>query len=440
MSSEQFTPTRGLRQGDPLSPYLFLLCTEGLTSLLSHAEWSDELKGVQVCRDAPTISNLLFADDSLILMHATSGNANCLRRILSDYCKASGQLVSEDKSSIFFSPSTEPEVREEVCTILNIMTEAPTDKYLGLPAIVGADRSDNFRFLIDRVLKRLLGWKEKNLSTGGKEMLLKAIAQAIPSYAMSVFKIPKQICKGITDGMSQYWWGDDADQRRMHWLAWWKMCIPEKFGGMGFRDIHCFNLALLAKQAWRLIENPDSLYATVLRARYFPSGDLLNAELKKGSSFTWQSIWAGISTLKRGHIWRVGDGTNIDIWKDEWIPNSASRKVITRRGQNIFSRVSDLIDPITNHWDVDLVRQTFWQVDVQRILAIPLSSSGMQDFVAWNLTRTNTFSVRSAYYAEWEGQYGQRLNRGYQAFGIKPHPIWDKIWGLKVPAKVKIFF
>ena len=235
-------------------------------------------------------------------------------------------------------------------------------------------------------------------------------------------------------------WGDDADQRRMHWLAWWKMCIPEKFGGMGFRDIHCFNLALLAKQAWRLIENPDSLYATVLRARYFPSGDLLNAELKKGSSFTWQSIWAGISTLKRGHIWRVGDGTNIDIWKDEWIPNSASRKVITRRGQNIFSRVSDLIDPITNHWDVDLVRQTFWQVDVQRILAIPLSSSGMQDFVAWNLTRTNTFSVRSAYYAEWEGQYGQRLNRGYQAFGIKPHPIWDKIWGLKVPAKVKIFF
>ena len=125
----------------------------------------------------------------------------------------------------------------------------------------------------------------------------------------------------------------------------------------------------------------------------------MNAELKKGSSFTWQSIWAGINTLKRGHIWHVGDGTNIDIWKDEWIPNSASRKVITRRGQNIFSRVSDLIDPITNHWDVDLVRQPFWQVDVQRILAVPLSSSAMQDFVAWNLTRTNTFSVRSAYYA-----------------------------------------
>ena len=101
--------------------------------------------------------------------------------------------------------------------------------------------------------------------------------------------------------------------------------------------------------------------------------------------------------------------------------------------------MSDLIDPNTNHWDVDLVRQTFWQVDVQRIVGIRLSSSAMQDFVAWNLTRTNTFSVRSAYYAEWEGQYGQRLNIGHQAFGIKPHPIWDKIWGLKVAPKVKIF-
>jgi hypothetical protein len=132
------------------------------------------------------------------------------------------------------------------------------------------------------------------LSSGGKEVLLKLIAQAIPSYAMSVFKISKQTCKGITDAMSQYWWGDDVNRKKMHWLAWWKMCVSKRKGGMCFHDIHCFNLALLAKQAWRLIQEPDSLCARVLRAKYFPSGDLLNAELKKGSSFTWQSIFAGI--------------------------------------------------------------------------------------------------------------------------------------------------
>jgi hypothetical protein len=140
--SDIFSPSRGLRQGDPLSPYLFLLCAEGLTALLSKAEIEEELVGVKVCREAPSISNLLFADDSLILMQADVGNAGCLKRILDEYCGASGQLISVDKSSIFFSPNTRVEERASICTILDIMTEALTDKYLGLPAIVGADRSD----------------------------------------------------------------------------------------------------------------------------------------------------------------------------------------------------------------------------------------------------------------------------------------------------------
>jgi ribonuclease HI len=427
------------RQGDPLSPYLFLLCAEGLTGLLAQSEEQEELNGVRICRDAPAISNLLFADDSLILMQADEANAGCLKRILDDYCRASGQLVSTSKSSIFFSPNTPVDEREAICTNLDIMTEALTDKYLGLPAMVGADRSDSFQFLVDRVCQRINGWKEKILSSGGKEVLLKAIAQAIPSYAMSVFKIPKQTCKGITTAMSKFWWGDGANRKRMHWLAWWKLCVPKRQGGMGFRDIHCFNLALLAKQAWRLLEEPSSLYARVLHAKYFPSGDILNAPMKKGNSFTWQSIWAGIQTFKKGHIWRVGQGNNINIWEDEWIPGSYSRKVLTPKGQNVYTRVHELIDPVTNSWDEELIRQTFWQVDVRRILAIPLPAHDMEDFVGWSLTKTGTFSVRSAYHAEWESQFGSRVNRGQGGGTMKPHPMWDTIWKLKVPAKVKIY-
>jgi hypothetical protein len=115
----------------------------------------------------------------------------------------------------------------------------------------------------------------------------------------------------------------------MHWYAWWKMCILKKKGGMGFRDLHCFNSTMLAKQAWRLICEHDSLCARVLKAKYYPSGDLLNADLKKGSSYTWQSMWSGIQTLKKGCIWRVGDGVDINIWDDAWIPDSPSRMVVT---------------------------------------------------------------------------------------------------------------
>src|SRR3990170_3865093 len=115
---------------------------------------------------------------------------------------------------------------------------------------------------------------------------------------------------------------------------------------MGFHDVLCFNLALLAKQAWRLLDNPDSLCATILRAKYFLDGDLMNASLEKGSSFTWQSIMAEVDSLKNGYIWRVGNGQNIDIWRDAWIPNGANRKIITPRGGNLLTKVSALIDPV----------------------------------------------------------------------------------------------
>ena len=155
----------------------------------------------------------------------------------------------------------------------------------------------------------------------------------------------------------------------------------------------------LAKQVWRLIEEPESLCARVLRAKYFPFGDLLNAPLKKGSSFTWQSIWAGIQTFKKGHTWRVGNSENINVWEDEWLPGN-HRRVFTQKGDNIYTRVHELIDPVTNQWDVDLINQTFLEVDVQRILVIPLPTHDMDDFVGWSLTKTGTFSVRSAHQSE----------------------------------------
>jgi hypothetical protein len=122
------------------------------------------------------------------------------------------------------------------------------------------------------------------LSMGGKEVLIKSIAQAVPVYAMMVLKIPKNVCKGISDAISNFWWGDDDEHKRIHWKAWWKLCIPKSQGGMGFRNLHCFNIAMLAKQVWRLLGEPELLCAKVLRVKYYPDGNLLQARQKKGSS------------------------------------------------------------------------------------------------------------------------------------------------------------
>jgi hypothetical protein len=117
-----------------------------------------------------------------------------------------------------------------------------------------------------------------------------------------VFKIPKSPCKEINDAMYAFWWGDTEEQKKLHWFAWWRICIPMKIGGMGLRDLYSFNLAMLAKQVRRLVTNPDSLCAQVLKAKYYPHGDILKAGPKQGSSYSWQSIVAGLQSL------------NVDNW------------------------------------------------------------------------------------------------------------------------------
>jgi hypothetical protein len=200
---------------------------------LAHEEEVGGLEGIHVCRNVPSISHHLFADDSLILMKATVQNMNTLKRGLDSYCATSGQLVSTTKSSIFFSPNTGVSTREDVCRTLDILKEALSDKYLGLPTIVGVDRSDCFQHLIDRICQRLKGWKENVLSMQGKEILIKVVSQAIPSSAMPAFKLPKGIHKKITDEIGGFWWGDSEEKKKMHWFAMVENVHPKEERGLG---------------------------------------------------------------------------------------------------------------------------------------------------------------------------------------------------------------
>jgi hypothetical protein len=162
---------------------------------------------------------------------------------------------------------------------------------------------------------------------------------------------------------------------------------------------------MLAKQVWRILDEPESLCARVLTAKYFPDGDILKAGPKAGCSFTWQSIVAGIHTFKRGCIWRVGSGESVNIWNGPWIPSSPNRKILSPRGNSILTRVSELINPYTGQWDLDIVRDNFHPLDANRIMQIPLFGDGFDDFMAWHGTRSGLFSVRSAYHTEWRHQF-----------------------------------
>jgi hypothetical protein len=242
----------------------------------------------------------------------------------------------------------------------------------------------------------------------------------------------------MMDAFAKFWWGDDENNNKMHWYAWWKMCYPKNEGGMGFRNFQSFNLAMLAKQVWRLIDNPNSLCARVLGAKYYPNGDILRAGPKAGSSFTLQSILSSLTTFKRGFIWRVGDGDSINIWTDPWIPSSPSWKIQTRRGSILLTKVSQLIDP-NGQWDEVLIRSLFTSLDANRILEIPLNTQGFSDFIAWGLTKHGFYSVRSAYRMQWRHKFGPHAGQLALPGSSIRNPVWKVLWKLLIPGKVKIF-
>lgn len=148
---------------------------------------------------------------------------------------------------------------------------------------------------------------------------------------------------------------------------------------------------------------------------------------------------SGLQTFKKGHIWRVGNGRSINIWKDHWVPGMMSRKIETPRGNVLLRTVDELIDPLTGQWDIDILESIFNPLEVRRVLQIPISPNLEDDFISWHKTKSFNFSVRSAYYLEWEHQHG-RSGRRYDGEGpARRNPVWDILWKLQVPAKVKIF-
>ena len=234
------------------------------------------------------------------------------------------------------------------------------------------------------------------LSRARKEILIKAVVQAIPTYTISVFKLPNTLGDEMIGMVQKFWWGETNEKKKTKMVSWDKVCTPKE-EGKGFRDLKAFNLTLLGKQGWRLQTNTSSLVYRVLKAKYFPKSDFLKAKLGSRPSYAWRSILVTLNIIRKGCKWQVGNGASINIWTDKWLNGLSTFKVLTKLNTlPNQSSVSLLIDSETGEWHDQLVRQVFVPTVVQSILSVPSSVHMPQDkFVC--LHSKGNLTVRSAY-------------------------------------------
>ncbi|KAL4339153.1 hypothetical protein GQ457_08G031640 [Hibiscus cannabinus] len=358
--SEAFLPRRVLRQGDPLSPFLFLFCTEGLSAALTTAQREGRLPGVRASKHGP------------------------------------------------------PEVSDPGI-------------YLGVPLLIGKNKYAAFGRYRDNMDTRVS--KSLVCLYVTIHVLIKSIAQALPQYVMSCYLLPCSLVEEMSRSIRRFWWSGKGSTRGWPFVAWADLCQPKAAGGMAFKDLHLFNIALLGKQLWCLLSEPGSLLYRTFRAKYFPDGDLLHASVPACSSFSWKGLHHALSRLRDGFFWTLGIDSQIHMFKDRWggffhIALSDS----SADNEELPLRCRDFMVPGQPLWDHSKLSERLPSADVEKIVEVPISSGRVDTLISGDHD-SGLYTVRSGYLF---------LRRPSSPFA-PPLRLWKILAKLPVVPKVRSF-
>ncbi|XP_016168299.1 uncharacterized protein LOC107610812 [Arachis ipaensis] len=217
----------------------------------------------------------------------------------------------------------------------------------------------------------------------------------MPIYTLSCFKLPETLIEDVQRAILQFWWGKKRSERRMQWIGWRITCRSKSQRGLNFKDLKAFNLAMLAKQGWRLLTKTNFLIFRVYRSKYFKDSNFLRVEVGINPSWGWRSIVEGRKVLEKGILWRVGTGSDIRIREDSWVRDYLAITLNTEtNSEHNPTWVSDLLLP-TKSWNQILIQELFRPDIAEAIINTEIQQG--DDEVTWLKEKNGCYSVASGY-------------------------------------------
>ncbi|GKB71407.1 RNA-directed DNA polymerase, eukaryota [Tanacetum coccineum] len=313
----------GLKQGDPLAPYLFILIMESLHISFSRVVDDGLFKGFQL-HGSVNISHLFYADDAMFIGEWSEQNLHNIVKVLNCFHLASGLKINIAKSQVLGVGVSQNVVLQAAnrigCAVLNTPF-----RYLGVTVGECMSRKSAWVGLVNKLQARLSKWKVKTLSIGGRLTLLKSVLGASPIYYMSIFKVPKGVLKTMESIRSKFFNGVDSSDRKISWVAWDNVLASKLNGGLGVSSFFALNRALLLKWVWRFISGDGSLWCKVIQAIYGSKFDLHVTDQPS----IWCSILREVKSLKDSGFdfsshckKRIGDGSCTSFWYDIWLADA----------------------------------------------------------------------------------------------------------------------
>ncbi|XP_022019374.1 uncharacterized protein LOC110944750 [Helianthus annuus] len=342
-----FKGKRGLRQGDPLSPYLFTLVMEILTRILNRAAQLDSSFRFHNKCEKQKIINLCFADDLFLFARGDIRSAKCIVESLTRFSSMSGLLPNTQKSTAFFC-NVSSHVKDAILEVLPFEEGLLPVKYLGVPLISSSLRIKDCRVLLERLDQRIMNWKNKMLSFAGRLQLILSVLSSMHIYWASAFILPARVVNEIEAKMRNFLWAQEGSFHRGKAKVSWKaICVPKYEGGLGIRRLGDANKALMVSHIWSILIKRDSLWVQWIYSYRLRNRCLWNCKDTSSCSWTWRKILQ-LRSLVKDHIWSsLGAGTSISAWYDSWChlgPLSAflSPRVISNAGFRLDAMVADI--------------------------------------------------------------------------------------------------